>query len=447
MHAQRNIGMAAGLALTLAAGWVAQAPASTPAHGAAPAVTPAPAAKAAHAEPADEATPSGHAAPETGFDEIGLPLDEHYAAPVDSAALGGGWDLWLAALEAGAGEANSGGQKAGGTGLLYPLDSNPVPGAGAQPYRHLAIAKAVSQLEEKAGTAEPQGHGAGHAQAAATGHAPESATGHGEAHDEATPENRAGSPLLALANARNYLNLSEYDKALEWYAHAAARDVGGDFRRETGREKLAAAICARDTVAAGLAVATTLQATDLVGREAEVVLAFRWLLNRRDTASLGWLVDRTATPEMAADARVSFWRAYALSALDRRPECLAQLGSLLALGGNGRVLNERERCWALTATADLLLLQGSTPAAEALYLRLSRSTVPALRQWGQLQAAGLAFVGHRYTEAGAGYREICQNDKQGVWGPHACAMADIAARLDRLMAEGERYGADAHFRR
>lgn len=415
MPSQRTFRITCGLAALLAAVGAVAAGDTAPAHGAGAATLP----------------------PATAFDEIGLPIEPGAVAFPDSMVAGDGWSLWLAALEATVAGRTAGAQPE--TGLLYPLDNTPAAGAGAQPYRHLAIAKAIGQLEARGDGAGAGGRPEGHRAAVATGH--------GEGEGAETPENRAGSPLLALANARNYLNLSEYDKALEWYAQAAARDVGGDFRRETGREKLAAAICARDTVAAGLAVASTLQATDLVGREGEVVLAFRWLLNRHDVAGLGWLLERTATPELAVDARVCFWRAYALSALDRRPECLAQLNALVALGGNGRVLNERERCWVLTATADLLLLQGATPAAESLYSRLAGSTVPALRQWGQLQAAGLAFVGHRYTEAGAGYREICQNDKQGVWGPHACAMADIAARLDRLMSEGERYGADAHFRR
>lgn len=429
MLSQTKFGIICGLSLALGTGTSLANGDSAPAHGAPPAHGSAAPATERPAAPAHAPAE----APATAFDEIGLPIENGYTytAPVDTLADGGGWAMWLAALEATVAGRAAGTQPE--SGLLYPLDNSPAPavGTGSQPYRHLAIAKAIGQLEEGA-EAKPEGRGKG---------------GHGEARGHETAENRAGSPLLALANARNYLNLSEYDKALEWYAHASARDAGGDFRRETGRERLAAAICARDTVAAGLAVAATLQATDLVGREAEVVLAFRWLLNRNDSAALGWLLNHTEAPEIASDARVAFWRAYTLSALDRRPECLAQLNALLALGGAGRVLNERERCWVLTATADLLLLQGATPAAEALYSRLAGSTVPSLRQWGQLQSAGLAFVGHRYTEAGAGYREICQNDKQGLWGPHACAMADIAARLDRLMSEGERYGADAHFRR
>jgi len=328
------------------------------------------------------------------------------------------WTRWLLALEQSVTAREA--AKLPEANLLFPLDASAA--AHAQPYRHLAIAKAVGELENGGQRRRPGPGGD------SDGHVGE------------------GSPLLALANARNYLNLSEYDQALEWYRQAAARDGEGHFRRETGREMLMAAICARDTVAAGLAVASTLAAPDYAGRENEVVLAFRWLLNRQDAATLNWLLTRTATPQATQDARVAFWRAYALSWLDRRDESLTELNGLLALGGSGRNLNERERGWVATATADLLLLAGSRDEAMARYTRLAESPVASLRLWGRVQSASLAFLANRYGEAGAGFREICQSDSQGAWGEHACAMADIAGQLDKLLSEGERYGADAHYR-
>jgi len=366
---------------------------------------------------ADAAIEADHAAgmetavlEEPYFDPAGLEADP--------------WTRWLVALEHAVATREA--AKLPEMNLLFPLDVNPGEGAPAQPYRHLAIAKAVGELENgRAHRSSARGGDDGHG-------------GEGGATE--------GSPLLALANARNYLNLSEYDQALEWYRHAAARDGDGHFRREVGRETLLAAICARDTAAAGLAVAATLAAPDYDGRENEIVLAFRWLLNRQDAATLGWLLQRTAAPEVAGDARVAFWRAYSLSWLERRDECLSELRGLLALGGSGRNLNERERGWVLTATADLLLLSGAKQEAEAHYARLAESPVDNLRLWGRLQSAGLAFLAHRYGEAGAGFREICQSDGQGTWGAHACAMADIAGQLDKLLSEGERYGADAHYR-
>lgn len=344
---------------------------------------------------------------------------------------------WFMALESAAAEAAAG----PATGpLLFPLDGAPQLPHAAQPYRHLAIAKALTQLEATPGN-QATGHGDQQAGASPT-HGEEQ---HAAGHDGGGAGSAAGSPLLALANARNYLNLSEYDQALAWYSRAQARDPQGLFRRETGRETLAAAICARDTVAAGKAIASTMAAPDAAGREGEFVLAMRWLLSRQDGATLAWFVERAAAPELAADVRVSFWRAYSLSWLERRAECLVELRRLLEMGGRERVLGLRERGWVLTAYADLHLLEGDRAEAERRYGQLSHSGLPTVRDWGRLQGAGLAFVGNRYGEAAAGFREICQAEAQGAWAEHACAMADIAARLERLLSEGERYGAAAHY--
>jgi tetratricopeptide (TPR) repeat protein len=330
------------------------------------------------------------------------------------------WTRWFDALEQASAAADP---------RLYPLDIPSEAPHQARPYRHLAIAKAVTQLE-RAGAPAGDQDGRRH-------------DGHHDGHGSGAPA--AGSPLLALANARNYLNLSEYENAVEWYATAGARDGDGHFRRETGREALAAAICARDTVAVGRALAATMAASDLAGREAEYVLAMRWLLGRRDGTTLSWFVDRARAPELANDLRVAFWRAYALSWLERRDEALAELDRLLAMGGREQVLGARERGWVLTAWTDLTLLGGNHREAERRYRQLAASGMPAVRDWGRLQAAGLALVANRYGEAAAGYREICQAETKGVWTDHACAMAEMAGRLDRLLNEGERYGAAAHY--
>lgn len=331
------------------------------------------------------------------------------------------WTRWFDALEQAPAAAGP---------QLYPLDTPSEAPHQTRPYRHLAIAKAVTQLE-RAGAPDDDQSGRRHDD------------GHHDGHGGGAPA--AGSPLLALANARNYLNLSEFENAVEWYATAGARDADGHFRRETGREALAAAICARDTVAIGRALAATMASPDLAGREAEYVLAMRWLLGRRDATTLTWFVDRAAAPELANDLRIAFWRAYALSWLERRDEALAELDRLLAMGGREQVLGARERGWVLTAWTDLTLLGGNHREAERRYRQLAASGTPAVRDWGRLQAAGLALVANRYGEAAAGYREICQAETKGAWTDHACAMAEMAGRLDRLLNEGERYGAAAHY--
>ncbi len=384
--------------------------------------TPATTAAGGHAAPADAASDDPGALP--GIAALPSALAE-FTAPIED-GTDDPWTRWFDALEGDAGRTGP---------TLYPLDT-PAEAPAAKPYRHLAIAKAVTQLEG----GEPAGneHGAHGDQDAGHGD-------HADARGAADHGHAAGSPLLALAQARNYLNLSEYDKALDWYGRVDARDPQGHFRRETGREYLAAAIAARDTVAAGRALATTMAAHDLAGREAEFVLAMRWLLGRRDATTLSWFVDRAAAPEFAADVRVTFWRAYALSWLERRAEALTELDRLLAMGGREQVLAPNERGWVLTAWADLNLLGGNHEAAGRCYRQLATSGMPRLRDWGRLQSATLSFVGNRYGEAAAGFREICQAETKGAWADHACAMAEMAARLERLLNEGERYGAAAHY--
>lgn len=319
------------------------------------------------------------------------------------------WLQWLHSLEQSVdGRTATGGEEAN---PLFPLDQPAWDGAPARPYRHLAIAKAVSEVEAGAGSER---------------------------------EAVARSPLLALSTARNYLHLSEYDGALTWYRETIALDRQGNFRRETSREMLIAAICADDSVAARQAVESTVAAPELAGREAEVVLAVRWLLEERDSVTLEALLERTGD---AVDPRLVFWRSYAFSWLGQREQCLATLRTLLPLGGLSRGLNERERSWVLTAIPDLFLLLGRPEAAAGLYERLAGSSLPQLKIWGQLQSAGLAFMDQRYATAAAGFRGVCEADGQGTWGPHACAMADLADQLNNLLAEGERYGAAAQYRR
>lgn len=405
---QVNRGAVIAAAVALAAAALATAARASDPHAAAGAAQPQ--AAPAIAQPViDAALPHGEA--------LAGDLEPGGLLPADDADP---WTRWFSALE--------GGSPAAGA-VLYPLDAAAAAPGTAKPYRHLAIAKAVTRLEQSA-KGPANGHGA-----AGSGHD----QGHADGH-EAT-----ASPLLALANARNYLNLSEYDQALAWYAQAGARDPEGHFRRETGREALAAAICARDTVAAGRAIANTMAAVDLSGRESEFVLAMRWLLGRRDGATLSWFVDRAAAPELAGDVRIAFWRAYSLSWLERRDEALGELDRLLAMGGREQVLGARERGWVLTAWADLTLLSGNRDAAEQRYRQLATSGTPALRDWGRLQSAAIAFVANRYGEAAAGFREICQAEAKGAWADHACAMADMASRLEKLLNEGERYGAAAHY--
>jgi len=131
--------------------------------------------------------------------------------------------------------------------LLYPFDLPAWDLDDPRPYRHLSISKAVTELE-----------------------AQQNRRGNGNLN----------STLMALANARNYVNLSEYDSALVWFELAAQLDSTGSFRVEIAREGLACAASAADSLAMAQMMTNTLGAIDLAGRQG-------WTVRRKPGPSCG----------------------------------------------------------------------------------------------------------------------------------------------------------------
>ena len=299
-------------------------------------------------------------------------------------------------------------------GLMYPFDAPAWDLDDPRPYRHLSISKAVTELE-----AQWNNRGNGN----------------------------LNSTLIALANARNYVNLSEYDSALVWYGMAAQLDSSGSFRHEIAREGLACAASANDSLAIAQLMTNTLGASDLVGREDELILAYRWLLTERDTDSLAHLVQKIEAHPEVLHSRLRFWHTYALSWLGRQDEALVQMRALISTGGLSHDLTENQRAWVLVAIADTYFLMGETPTAQDLYRTLSGSRVLELKLWGKYQLAGLAFIDNNYLRAGNGFEEVCDGTRFGTWQDHACAMVEIARELERIKAEGEPYGVANYYER
>ena len=292
--------------------------------------------------------------------------------------------------------------------LLYPFD---VPGwmpDKVRPYRHLAISKAVTDLE-----------------------------GEFSAEDR----RRNLSALIALSTARNYVNLSEYDSALVWFDIAAQRDSSGNFRREIGREQLAAAAAAADSAEVAQLLTNTLGTPELVGREAELILAYRWLLAENDGLGVDLLIKKVDSQQAVLSDRLRFWHAYALNWRVERRASLDHLRKLIRSGGLSRDLSEGQRAWVLLAIPDLLFLQGNTAAAADLYRSLVDSQIDELRVWGRYQVANIDFLAGRYLRASQGFKEVCDATRLGSWQDQACAMADVAGEMERIRAEGEAYGA------
>lgn len=297
--------------------------------------------------------------------------------------------------------------------LLYPFDLPAWDLEDPRPYRHLSISKAVTELEMRWNN---RGNG------------------------------QLNSTLMALANARNYVNLSEYDSALVWYGVASRLDTTGSFRLEIAREGLACAASADDSLAMAQMMTNTLGASRLAGRQDELVLAYRWLLTARDRTSLTHLAQKIDAHPDVLTPRLRFWHAYALSWLGRPQEALIQLKSLILTGGLSHGLTESQRAWVLTALADSHFLLGDEATARSLYRSLASSRVQVLKTWGKYQLANIDFVNTRYLRAGNGFLDVCEGVRYGSWQDHACAMVDIARELERIKAEGEPYGVANYYR-
>jgi len=296
--------------------------------------------------------------------------------------------------------------------LLYPFDLPGWTEAETRPYRHLAISKAVTELETQW---------------------------------RSPARSHELTALAALSNARNYVNLSEYDSALVWYEIAGGLDTVGTFRRELGRESLAAAAAAGDSLNVAKLLTNTMGLAELTGREGELIVAYRWLLTQRDSDGLDLLIQKTAAWKTVLTDRLCFWHAYALAWRQRQPEARTHLRQLIRSGGLSRDLTESQRAWVLAAMPDLLFLAGDHAGARELYEILSRCSIASLAGWGQYQVANLDFLAARYLSAANGFTAVCRGKRMGSWQDHACSMVDIAEELERIRSEGEPYGAAAFY--
>jgi len=335
------------------------------------------------------------------------------AAPADlSPTEADGYRLWLHSLEKTTEARQEHGLPEGN--VLFPWDQPPRNLDNPRPYRHLSISKAVTELEAQWNN-----------------------RGNGNLH----------SALMALANARNYVNLSEYDSALVWYRAAADMDSSGSFRHEIAQEGLACAISARDSLAIAVMTTNTLGTVSLKGRQDELVLVYRWLLTARDGESLEFLTQKLASHPEIFQPRLRFWHAYALNWLGRTEESLDHLRVLLGTGGLSHNLTEKQRAWVLRGAADAFFLLDSDGEARRLYSILADSSVLELKLWGKYQTAGLDLIEFSYLKAGNGFQEVCEGHRFGAWQDQACILADIAKTLQQTKTKGEPYGVANYYQR
>lgn len=330
-------------------------------------------------------------------------------APLD-AAEADGYLQWLHSLEQEVKAREAAGAPEGN--LLYPFEIPGWEGQEVKPYRHLAISKAIGELE---------------------------------AQWQLRGQNRESSALVALAHARNYTNLSEFDSAMVWYEAAGQLDTLSLFQREISQERMAVTAALSDSLGMSQRITNTLGASDLTGRERELILSYRWLLTGRDSETLGQLLAKVQAQPELLKGQVLYWHAFSQGWLEERPACLANLRILLQNGGLSLDLTEGQRAWVLTAVPDLMFLMGDREGSRPLYETLAAGSLPALKSWAVYQLANLDFLNAEYGKAANGFGLVCEGLGLASWQDQACAMADIAHQLDRIRTESEPYGTAEFF--
>ncbi len=317
-----------------------------------------------------------------------------------AAPLEGGGDLapaysaWLQALAGdAAAPADTSAAASAGAPSFYPL---PMPPGGAARPR-LASSRAVQKLE---------------------------------AGPSATRARLAADPEQSAATAADYRNLGEYAQVLRWQGETAR--LGGAAPSAL-LEATAAAAVLDDSLCLveGLVDGT---GGGLAGRDAEVVLAYRYLATRGDQAGLARLDRCVAAQPAPPSAVVRCWRAFARAAGRDWSGALEDLTALLAAGpGAAADVPARQRLWAATALPDLLLLAGRGAEAEPLYRQLAGSSLDPAAPWGRYQVANLDLLAGRATEAAGEYRRLCAATDSWPWKPRACALAALADTLAMAM--------------
>lgn len=296
--------------------------------------------------------------------------------------------------------------------LLYPYDLPGWKGEEVRPYRHLSISKAVNELEQEW---------------------------------LLRGESRTTSTLVALANARNYVNLSEFDSALVWFDKAEALDESKNFTREISRERLATAAADRDSLAMVTCITNTVNNSAITGHESEYILALRWLLIHKDSESIDLVLSKIESDGNVLSDRLRYWVAFSQAWRENRTEAMAHLRVLIGSGGLSRDLTEKQRSWVLFSIPDLFFLAGDNSSAFALYKILEKSKVPELSTWGRFQIANMDLLAGRYLRASEGFKRVCESTRLGSWQDQACEMVNVAKEIERIKSEGEPYGTGSFY--
>lgn len=176
---------------------------------------------------------------------------------------------------------------------------------------------------------------------------------------------------------------------------------------------------------------------DLTTPDMKTVLSLRRLVQSRETQNLETLVEIVSRRREEMPVQVRFWLAYAQGTLHRHEDSQANLQILLLAPKGHDHLETGQKAWVLTAFADYSFLLKRRDTAARFYRLLAASSVEQVNLWGQYQLAGMDFIKRNFTDANRRYKVVCESEKSGTWREHACAMAEIAGRLNSFDRKGE----------
>jgi len=233
----------------------------------------------------------------------------------------------------------------------------------------------------------------------------------------------------ALAAARGYREVGEYEQALKWYgiaqlATGAALPVG-----PLAHEMFATAVLSGDSLRIDERFRDLMASGDLVASEGAAVVAYRHYLVRHDRTSLRRLLALGSGQAERLTPSLLFWQSYGLVADGRRAESVPLLQRLVAGACEATDLEGWQRVWVARALPDGLYMADDVGAAAVLYGMLAVQPAGEAPLWASYQLANAALRDGDFAGAAELYRRSAGAAPAEAWQLRAVALAGTAEQL------------------
>jgi hypothetical protein len=247
----------------------------------------------------------------------------------------------------------------------------------------------------------------------------------------------------ALAAARAYRDVGQYELALHWYAIAQqaagqALPVG-----PLAHEMFATAVLSGDSLRIDERCRDLLAAGDLSANEGAAIVAYRHFLVCNDRTGLRRLLAQASSRPERLTPALLFWQSYCLVAEGRHTESVPLLLRLVSGAQNTEDLEGWQRVWVARALPDGLYMADRGGAAAILYGMLAIQAAGEAPLWASYQLANFALRDGDFAGAADLYRRSAGAAPVAPWQLRAVALAGTADQLAGLGREAVRHD-DAH---